>query len=80
MLSITGLDPAADYYIMNSSQNVDTIVYAFEAAIRAGYHPNDVEQKIYAETGIDPSDLTSSDKNQIQRRVEEIYQSYTRGY
>ena len=80
MIGITGLGSAADYYVMNSSQNADTIIRAFEAAIRAGYHPNEVEQRIYAETGINPADLTPSDKNRIQRRVEEVYRSYNRGY
>ena len=80
MIGITGFGPPMDYYIMNSYQTADAIIYAFEAAIRAGYHPNEVEQQIYADLGIDPKDLTASDKNRIQRRVEEIYRSFTRTY
>ena len=79
MYGITGLGSAADYYVMDSSQKADKVIQAFEAAIMAGYHPNDVEQKIYAETGVDPSDFTMTDKRRIQRTVEEIYKSFTQG-
>ena len=78
MWGITGLGPAADYYVMNSAQKRDEVINAFEKAIYAGLHPNDVERDIYRQTNTNPADFTDSDKRYIQRKVEEIYKSYTR--
>jgi len=73
--SITGMGPAYDAYMVHNYNNVEKVIKAFEVAIENGYHPNDVEQQIYRETGVNPNNLTFYDKQQIQHRVEEIYKS-----
>ena len=73
MYGITGLGQGFDNYIMNSDTNADIVIAAFEEFIKQGYHPNEVEQEVYRQTGVDPRDLSSWDRQRIQRRVEEIY-------
>jgi hypothetical protein len=75
MIGITGLGQGIDNYVMNSHSNVEKIVQAFEVAIEEGYHPNDVEGEIYRQVNVDPSTLTSYEKQQIQNKVSKIYQS-----
>lgn len=71
-MNITGYQPL-DFQIMNSDQSATKVIEMFEDAISKGYHPNDVEQEIYARAGVNPSDFTWYDKERIQRRVEEVY-------
>lgn len=72
---ITGLGYGCDYYVMNSNDNADKVIKAFEVAIENGYDPVEVEQEIYKQTHVNPEDLTWYDKQRIQRKVEEIYNS-----
>lgn len=64
-----------DLAIMESQQNADRLISCFEQAIRAGYNPNDVANRIYKETGIMPEDLTAFDRKRVERKVEEVYKS-----
>lgn len=75
MIGITGLGPAADYYVMDKSQKVDEVVAEFERLIMLGYHPNDVEQQVYRKVGVNPAIFTSSDKAYIVKAVERAYKS-----
>lgn len=75
MMNITGYRPL-DFQIMNSDQNAEKVIALFEDAISKGYHPNDVEQEVYAQAGVDPSEFTWYDKERIQRRVEAAYESH----
>lgn len=61
--------------IMQSSSDADLIIRDFEAAIEAGYNPNDVKEQILNNRGIKESDLTDMDINRINRRVENIYKN-----
>lgn len=72
---ITGLGPAADFYMMNSSQDADKVIALFESAIAQGYHPEAVEQEVYDQAGVDPADLTDFDKRRILLKVNEAYES-----
>lgn len=75
MIGITGLGPAADYYVMDKSQKVDEVIAEFERLIMLGYHPNDVEQRVYRKVGVDPATFTSSDKSYIVQRIEQAYKA-----
>lgn len=72
---ITGLGYGCDYYVMNSNDNADKVIKAFEVAIENGYDPNEVEQEIYKATQVNPADFTWYDKQRIQRKVEEMCES-----
>lgn len=61
--------------IMQSAEDADKVIALFESAIMQGYHPNDVEQEVYRQANVNPSDFTWYDKQKIQRKVEEIYKS-----
>lgn len=75
MIGITGLGSGIDYMAMQSSYDADKVIALFESAINQGYHPNEVEQEVYRQAGVNPSDFTWYDKDRIQRRVEEIYKA-----
>lgn len=64
------------FHIMQSDEDADKIIAAFEEAIRLGYHPETVEQDIYQQLNINPADLTWYDKNKISRKVNEIWASH----
>ena len=72
---ITGLGPAADYYVMNSSEKTDKVIALFESAIAQGYCPELVEQEIYKQAKVNPADFTYADKERISRRVNEVWAS-----
>ena len=74
MWGITGLGPAFDYYVMNSDEATDKVIETFAEYIACGYHPNDVEQRVYRDLGINPQDFTDYDKRRIQTRVSEIWE------
>ena len=61
---------------MQSQQNVDILIKDFEQAIAAGYNPNVVIEQVFRNRGINENDLTDSDKRRLERKVEQIYQSY----
>ena len=73
MNGITGLGPGIDCMVMQSSYDADRIIQLFNSAIEQGYHPNDVEQEVYRQAGVNPNTLTWYDKQHIQNKVEEIY-------
>lgn len=75
MRGITGCGAGIDYMVMQSSYDTDKIIAMFESAIRQGYHPVEVEQEIYRQAKVNPANLTSYDRQKIQRKVEEIYKS-----
>lgn len=77
-MSITGIS-GLDMYIMHSSYQSDKVIDAFREAIENGHHPNDIESQVWKSTGVDPTQLPMWEKQKIQRKVEEIYQTYT-GY
>lgn len=72
---ITGFGQPIDYMVMQSSEDADKVIECFESAIMQGYHPNEVEQEVYRQAGVDPNTFMWYDKERIQRRVEEIYRS-----
>ena len=72
---ITGLGYGFDNYMMNSNQDADAVINTFREFIKQGYHPEEIEQEVYRRTGVNPMNLTSWDKQRIQRKVEEIYQA-----
>lgn len=68
-------------YIMQSQQNVNTIIKDFENALSAGCDPNLVLQQVFEKRGIREYDLTATDKKKLERRVQEIYATFqTRRY
>ena len=68
-------------YIMQSQQNVNTIIKDFENALSAGCDPNLVLQQVFEKRGIKEYDLTTTDKKKLERRVQEIYAAFqTRRY
>lgn len=64
-----------DAMVMQSASDVDKVIALFENAIEQSYHPNEVEQEVYRQANVNPSDFTWYDKQKIQRKVEEIYKS-----
>lgn len=67
-------------HIMQSSSDVDKVIPMFEAAVAAGLHPEDVEQDIYRQAGVNPADFTEFDKERILKRVNEIYSAQNSFY
>lgn len=63
-------------YVMQSQRNTDILIKDFEQLIAAGYNPNTVIDQAFSNRGIKQSDLTDTDKKRLQRKVEELYQSY----
>ena len=57
-------------YVMNSDQLVDQVVQDFESYIAEGVEPQRALN--YSLININEDDLTSSDKNRIQRKIEAI--------
>ena len=67
--------------IMQSQEDTDKLIKAFENAINAGYNPNVVQDEIYRKVGVSPSDLTPEDRYRLTRKVESIYKArYNGGY
>lgn len=67
--------------IMQSQEDTDKLIKAFENAINAGYNPNVVQDEIYRKVGVSPSDLTPEDRYRLARKVESIYKArYNGGY
>lgn len=66
--------------VMQRQMDLDNIIRDFEAAIAAGYNPNanEVQSQILNKYSIS-KDLTLSEMNYIESRVEKIYQA-KRGY
>lgn len=59
--------------IMQSQRNLERVIPDFEAAIAAGYNPNDVKDSIFKKYNLTDNDFTGSDVNILIRKVEEIY-------
>lgn len=70
--SITGL-AGMDAYIMNSDEAADIIISLFESAAEQGYAPHEIEDDVFYQAGIDPSDLTSAAKDKIQKAISKLY-------
>lgn len=64
-----------DAMVMQSASDADKVIALFKNAIEQGCHPNDVEQEVYRQANVNPSDFTWYDKRKIQKKVEEIYKS-----
>ena len=74
-MNITGYQPL-DFQIMNSDQSATRVIEMFEDAISKGYNPVDIEQEVYRQAHVDPSNFTWYDKERIQREVSEAYAAY----
>ena len=74
-IGITGCD-GFDCYIMNSDQMADIVISLFESAAEQGYAPADVEDDVFYQAGVDPADLTTTDKIRIQKAINQIYNNY----
>ena len=70
---ITGMGTAFDCHVMQSDADANKVIELFEVAMRAGYHPLEVEQKIWQQSGVDPTSLTDFDKQRIELKVNEIW-------
>ena len=77
-MSITGI-PGMDYYIMNSDYSADRVIALFESAAAQGYPPNAVEDEVFEQAGVNPADLTSFDRQRIQIKVNEIWETFCSG-
>ena len=75
-ISISGLGPGIDYMIMQSDSDADKVIKIFEDAISKGYHPVEIEQEVYRQAHVDPSNFTWYDKERIQRKVSEAYAAH----
>ena len=76
MIGITGMGPVMDMMVMQSSADADRVIELFESAIMQGYHPNDIEQEVYRQAGVNPADFMQYDKEKIQRKVEAAYEAH----
>lgn len=61
--------------IMQSSENVDTVVNDFEKALAAGLDPNAALRKAMDDNHLTDDDFTNSDINRVNKKIEEIYRS-----
>ena len=62
--------------IMQSQQDTDTLIQDFEAAIAAGYNPNDIKQQIFEARGMSEDDLTYNDKQRLIKKIEAAWKSH----
>ena len=69
-----------DAMVMQSDQDADRVIAAFEVAIGNGFHPEEVEQDIYQQLGVNPADFTRYDKEKISRKVNEIWEAHQGGF
>lgn len=72
----TGLGGTSAMRIMQSQQYTDQLIEEFELAISLGCSPRTIYPQIFDLCGINPSDLTDSDKKRLHRRVEQIYKNH----
>ena len=59
--------------VMTSDEAADKMIDLFTSAIEKGYHPEEVELEIYRQ--VDPSLLLPNDKERVQRKIQEIWNS-----
>ena len=74
MFGITGLGQWNDYRVMQSAEDADKIIALFENAAAQGYNPYEVEDLVYSQANVNPSDLDEEDRKRISATVQEIYQ------
>lgn len=74
-MSVTGLDPAADAYVVTSASNADNVINDFEKAFSAGMNPNNLLQDILDQRNLTTEDFTDNDIIRVNRKVEEIYKT-----
>ena len=61
------------FFILQSSQNLQRVLPDFEAAIATGKNPNDVKDEIFAKYNITDSDFTNPDAQELIDKVEAMY-------
>ena len=74
-MSVTGLGPAADAYVVTSASNADNVINDFEKAFSAGMNPNNLLQDILDQRSLTTEDFTDNDIIRVNRKVEEIYKT-----
>jgi hypothetical protein len=61
--------------VMQSQENLYRVLPDFEAAIAAGYDPNDVKAQIFRKYGITEDDFTDFDAKTLVSKVEQMYKA-----
>lgn len=61
--------------IMQSQENLYHVLPDFEAAIAAGYNPNDVKSVIFDKYNLTDADFTDFDAKTLVTKVEAMYNS-----
>lgn len=61
--------------IMQSQENLERVLPDFEAAIAAGYNPNDVKDQIFQKYNLTESDFTDFDAKTLVSKVEQMYKA-----
>lgn len=61
--------------IMQSQENLERVLPDFEAAIAAGYNPNDVKDQIFQKYNFTESDFTDFDAKTLVSKVEQMYKA-----
>ena len=64
--------------VMQTEEEFDKVIKCFEAFIAAGFNPaNEVVQKeVFKTCGINPNDISIFNKKRLERKVNEIWESY----
>lgn len=64
--------------VMQTEEEFNKIVECFEALIAAGYNPaNEAIQKTaFSMAGVDPTNVTVFNKKRLERKVNEIWETY----
>jgi hypothetical protein len=61
--------------IMQSQENLERVLPDFEAAIAAGYNPNDVKDQIFDQYNLTDDDFTDFDAKLLVQKVEAMYRA-----
>ena len=59
--------------VMQSAEDRDRLIAAFERYVDAGYNPNDIIDRVFEEEGIEEKDLLDSDIAILNKRISEYY-------
>lgn len=65
----------AEVFLLQSSENADTVISDFERLYYAGLDPNNLFENIMRNRNLTRKDFTDRDAARVKRRVEEIYKS-----
>ena len=71
-----GLVNGLECMIMQSAEDADKVIDAFEEAIQNDEDPAEIEGTLYSRLGIDPSNLMPYDKDRINDTVNDIWERY----